>query len=132
MSELKYSYTILYVKNVKDTIEFYEKAFGFKQKILTPEQDYGEVTTGETALAFTRMDLAKSNLKNGFIESHLDSLPFGIEIGFATEDVEGCIKKAVEAGAKLEEDIKTKPWGQKVAYLRDINGFLIEVCTPMK
>ncbi len=25
----------------------------------------------------------------------------------------------------------TKPWGQVVAYVRDLDGFLIEICTPM-
>jgi YD repeat-containing protein len=29
------------------------------------------------------------------------------------------------------EDPKTKPWGQVVAYVRDKDGFLIEICTPM-
>jgi hypothetical protein len=24
-----------------------------------------------------------------------------------------------------------KPWGQVVAYVRDLNGYLVEICTPM-
>jgi len=31
----------------------------------------------------------------------------------------------------LEEPV-TKPWGQKVGYLRDTNGFIIEICTPIE
>jgi len=26
---------------------------------------------------------------------------------------------------------ETKPWGQTVAYVRDRNGFLVELCSPM-
>jgi hypothetical protein len=31
----------------------------------------------------------------------------------------------------LMEEPKIKPWGQVVAYVRDLDGFLIEVCSPM-
>nr|WP_310793712.1 VOC family protein [Flavobacterium lindanitolerans] len=52
-------------------------------------------------------------------------------MGFTTENVEETILKAVNAGATVVENPKTKPWGQIVAYLRDLDGFLIEICTPM-
>ncbi|WP_083994044.1 hypothetical protein [Gelidibacter algens] len=29
------------------------------------------------------------------------------------------------------EEPKQKPWGQIVAYIRDLDGFLIEICTSM-
>jgi uncharacterized glyoxalase superfamily protein PhnB len=61
----------------------------------------------------------------------LSKLPFGIEIGFTTDDVEGVIKEAVAAGAMLIEEPKTKPWGQVVAYVRDLDGFLVEICSEM-
>lgn len=129
---IKYAYTILYVKDVEKTISFYQKAFGFKKKFLTPEIDYGEIVTGETTLAFASLDLGKSNLKNGFIESNIDEKPFGIELAFTTENVEELIEQAVKEGAILLENIIEKPWGQKVAYIKDINGFLIEICTPIQ
>ena len=44
---------------------------------------------------------------------------------------EADVEKAIQFGAKLEEPMKSKPWGQKVAYIRDNNGFLLEICTPM-
>ncbi|TXT41687.1 MAG: hypothetical protein FD135_14 [Comamonadaceae bacterium] len=27
--------------------------------------------------------------------------------------------------------VETMPWGQTIAYVADINGFLVELCTPM-
>ena len=128
---IKLAYTILYVQDVTKAIEFYEKAFGFARKFVTPDNDYGELLTGETILSFASTSLAKSNLKDGFIESSSENKPFGIEIGFATNDVEGSFKKAIEAGATIVEDPKIKPWGQTVAYIRDLDGFLVEICTPM-
>lgn len=128
---LKYAYTILYVKDVAQSIAFYKEAFGFEQKFSTPENDYGEIISGETTIAFAAIELASANLKNGFLESSLNQKPFGIELGFVTEEPAALIKKAIKAGAVELEPLKTKPWGQKVAYLRDNNGFIIEICTPI-
>lgn len=128
---IKFAYTILYVQDVAKSIEFYENAFGFTRKFVTPANDYGELLVGETTLSFASKELAKSNLKEGFIESSLTDKPFGIEIGFTADNVEETVSSAIKAGAKIAEDPKTKPWGQTVAYVRDIDGFLIEICTPM-
>lgn len=128
---IKFTYTILYVQNVTKSVEFYESAFGFKRKFVTPENDYGELSVGETTLSFASTSLAKSNLKDGFTESSLADKPFGIEIGFTTENVEETVSTAIKAGATIVENPKTKPWGQIVAYVRDVDGFLIEICTPI-
>lgn len=129
---IQFGYTILYVEDVAKSIDFYEKSFGFTRKFITAENDYAELSTGSTTLSFASIELANTNLQNGFTKSGLDQKPFGIEIGFVTDDVEGVLKVAVQNGAKIVEAPKQKPWGQTVAYLRDINGFLIEVCTAMK
>jgi uncharacterized glyoxalase superfamily protein PhnB len=128
---IKFAYTILYVEDVLKAIQFYEQAFGFTQKFVTPDNSYGEVITGETTLSFASKTLALSNLKDGFAESSLNEKPFGIEIGFTTNDVQKTINKAIEAGAKLYAAPKEKPWGQVVGYVRDLDGFLIEICTPV-
>lgn len=128
---IKYAYTILYVNDVQASITFYKNAFGFSKKLLTPENDYGEIISGETTIAFASIELAKSNLKDGFIESSISKKPFGIEMGFTSDTPEELFAKAINAGAIEVEKIITKPWGQKVGYLRDNNGFLIEICSPM-
>lgn len=129
--EIKFAYTILYVNDVEKSIAFYEKAFGFTRKFVTPENDYGELLVGETTLSFTSTALAKANLIDGFIESNLTNKPLGIEIAFTTKDVDAVVKSSIEAGATLVVEPKAKPWGQVVAYVRDNDGFLIEICTPM-
>ena len=128
---IKLAYTILYVQDVTQAVEFYEKAFDFKRKFIAPGNDYGELLTGETTLSFASTILANSNLKGGFTESSLTNKPFGIEIGFTTDNVEETVKKAISAGATIVENPKTKPWGQVVAYVRDLDGFLIEICASM-
>jgi lactoylglutathione lyase len=85
---VKFGYTILYVSDVTQSIVFYEKAFGFTRKFITPENEYGELVTGETTLSFAAKELANSNLKNGFFESDVNNKPFAIEVGFITDNVE--------------------------------------------
>ena len=128
---IKYNYTILYVQDVTRSIDFYERAFGFKRKFIAPGNSYGELLTGDTILSFASVELAKSNLKGGFIESSTRNKPFAIEIGFATDNVEQVYDKAVKEGAIAEAKAKRKPQGQTVAYVRDLDGFLIEICTPI-
>lgn len=128
---IKFAYTILYVQDVTKAVEFYENAFGFSRKFIAPDNDYAELLVGETTLSFASVTLAQSNLKDGFTTSQLTEKPFGIEIGFTTDNVEETLAQAANAGATIVENPKTKPWGQTVAYVRDHDGFLIEICTAM-
>lgn len=128
---IKFSYTIFYVKDVARTITFYENAFGFERKFITEENDYAELITGETTLSFASINLAKTNLSKGFMESDVNNAPFGMEIGITTDNVIETVTSAIKAGAILVEEPKTKPWGQVVAYVKDPDGFLIEICTPI-
>ncbi|MCI5058901.1 MAG: VOC family protein [Flavobacteriales bacterium] len=128
---IKYSYTILYVEDVDKTMTFYSSAFGFQKKFITPEADYGELSTGETTISFASHTLASSNLNSGYLKSNPKNRPFGIELGFVVEDVQKTLDIALRHGAILIEPVNQKPWGQEIAYISDINGFLIELCTPV-
>lgn len=128
---IQFKYTILYVQDVEKTLSFYEQAFGFSRKFIAPGNEYGELVTGGTTLSFAATSLAKFNLSAGFIESSVQNKPFAMEIGLTTDDVAATMNKAIAAGATIVEKPKQKPWGQTVAYVKDLDGFLIEICTPV-
>lgn len=128
---VSFAYTILYVADVEKSITFYEKAFGFTRKFIAPGNEYGELATGNTTLSFAAVELGKKNLTDGFIQSSVSGKPFGIEVAFATTEVEQVYANALKAGATEVAPATVKPWGQTVAYVRDIDGFLVEICTPM-
>ncbi|WP_126971214.1 VOC family protein [Gynurincola endophyticus] len=128
---IKFGYTILYVNDVEKMVDFYERTFGFQRKFVTPENDYGEIITGETTLSFASHTLGKSNFTTDYIKSEPGEKPFGFELGFTTDDVESLVKTAIENGGVLVAAAKQKPWGQTVAYIRDPEGFLVEICTPI-
>ena len=48
-----FRYTILYVEDVAQSLDFYERAFGLVRGFLHESGDYGEMVTGETRLAFS-------------------------------------------------------------------------------
>lgn len=128
---IKFTYTILYVTDVEKTITFYENVFDLQRRFISPDNDYGELQTGNTTLSFASHKLAESGLKEGYTKADSSAKPFGMEIGFVTEDVDALVKKAIENGATLYEAAKQKPWGQIVAYVRDPEGFLVEICTEV-
>lgn len=129
---IKFKYVILYVKDVEQSMNFYKNTFEAEIKFITPEKDYGELSTGETSLSFASINLASSNIKAGFVHSKSEAKPFGIELGFTTDNVEELVEKAIKNGATLYENIAVKPWGQKTAYIKDPNNYLVEICTEIQ
>jgi predicted enzyme related to lactoylglutathione lyase len=53
------------------------------------------------------------------------------EIALCTADVPAALLQATAAGAQTMHPVETMPWGQTIAYVADINGFLVALCTPM-
>ena len=128
---MRYGYTIVYVADVEATLAFYERAFGLARRFLHESGQYGELDTGATTLAFSRHDLAETLSGGGSARAGPGGPPAGVELGLVTEDVAGAYARAVAAGATPLKEPAQKPWGQTVGYVRDLNGVLIELCTPM-
>ena len=126
---MQFGYTILYVDNVARTLAFYEKAFGLRKKFLHEDGDYGELETGATTLAFAGRQFMVTIGKN---PQAPDPHSPAFEIALCTKDVSAAIVQAVDAGATLVQAPKDMPWGQTVAYVTDLDGFLVELCTPME
>lgn len=118
----------MYVENVVETLEFYEKAFGCQRLFVHESGDYGELSTGETKLAFSSLSLMQSLGKSP--GNAAQQAPV-FEIAFETDNVKQAFDIAIGAGAILVEDVVEMSWGQTVSYVRDINGFLVEICSPV-
>ena len=127
---MKFGYTIIYVSDVEATINFYKKAFNLEENFLHESKQYGELSTGETKLAFASNSLAQSNGVT-FLKNDINNDAAGFEIAFITNDVKQSYKYALSHGAIAIKEPMTKPWGQEVAYVRDLNGVIIEICSPM-
>ena len=128
---MNFAYTILYVQDVSASVMFYEQAFGLTRRFVHDSGEYAEMETGTTTLSFASNELAISNLPDGFQQNSLSNPPAGIEVAFTTDDVQAAFERAVEAGALGVSPPATKPWGQQVSYVRDIDGVLVEIASPM-
>lgn len=55
----------------------------------------------------------------------------GIQISLVTDQVEKQFEKAIKAGATALVKPMQKPRGQVVSYVKDNNGCLVEICSPI-
>jgi lactoylglutathione lyase len=127
---VKFAYTILYVHDVESTLNFYIKAFGCTLRFLHDTKSYGELETGNITLAFANESLAENNI-GIFEKNNLNKSPAGFEIAFTTENMQQAYEHALHSGAHALKPPTQKPWGQLVAYILDINGIIIEICSPL-
>ncbi len=128
---MRFGYTILYVRDVASSLELYEAAFAQKRRFVHDSGQYAELETGATTLAFASRDLAASNLPPQFRPAQVGAPTPAFEVCFVTEDVRSAFERAVKAGAAAVSEPQTKPWGQDVAYVRDSDGNLIELASPI-
>ena len=127
-------YAILFVQDVSASLEFYEAAFGLTRRFYRDDhgKSYGELETGAARLAFCSAELVRDQLQQReFLFASPGKPPLGFEIALLTSDVPALFARAVKAGAEVISQPATKPWGQTVAYLRDRDGHLVELATPM-
>ncbi len=127
---MRFGYTIIYVTDVAVTVAFYAHAFGIVSRLLHESSTCAELETGPTALAFSSLEYAQA-LFGSVVPHEPHTTPAAVEIGLVTEDVDAAYARAVAAGAAPVLPPVLKEWGQTVAYVRDLNGFLVELCTPL-
>ena len=129
-AEVRFGYTILYVRDAAASLDFYQRAFGLKRRFLHESGQYGELETGQTTLAFATYELAASNLPGVFRPAAAESTSPGFEVCLVAEDVPEGYERAIREGATPVSEPHRKPWGQEVAYVGDPDGTLIEIATP--
>jgi len=127
---MRLGYVIVYVEDVAATLSFYESAFGLERGFLDEEGMFGTLNTGSTSLSFAHESMIEKNGLDAWY-NRLDETPPGVEIALVAQDVDAAYAKAIEYGAVATVVPAQKPWGQRVAYVRDNNGFLVEICSEM-
>lgn len=127
---MKLGYVIIYVENVPETVAFYQRAFDLQVRFVHESNLYAEMETGQTALAFSAIDdVATNGIATN--PNRLDQLPGAFEICLVDKDVQGVFDRAVQHGCVPLLTPTEKPWGQIVAYVRDLNGCLVELASPV-
>ncbi len=55
----------------------------------------------------------------------------GVAPSFRVANVDAVVKAALEAGATLVDAPSDQPWGEREAVLRDVDGHLLMIATPI-
>ncbi|AES88846.2 putative glyoxalase/Bleomycin resistance protein/Dihydroxybiphenyl dioxygenase [Medicago truncatula] len=129
----EFAYTVLYVKDVAESVAFYSKAFGYSVRRLDESHRWGELESGHTTIAFTPIHQHETDDLTGVVHttrSNKERPP--VEVCFVYTDVDAAYKRAVENGAVPVSEPEMKEWGQKVGYVRDIDGIVIRMGNHVK
>ncbi|KAK3033956.1 hypothetical protein RJ639_034120 [Escallonia herrerae] len=123
-----FAYTVLYVKDVAKSVAFYAKAFGYTVRRLDVSHRWGELESRHTTIAFTPSHQHETDDLTGTVQAPRSSTERSpLEVCFAYTDVDAAYKRAVENGAIPVSEPEEKEWGQRVGYVRDIDGIVVRV-----
>ena len=123
-------YCVLHVADVAAAVDFYERAFGLRRRMMDGDI-YAELETGETVLAFSERRHAQTYAGETTAPDRAAAPP-SMEIALVTDDVARLHDHALATGAEHVRSAETKPWGQVVSFVRDPDGYLIQLCSPAR
>jgi predicted enzyme related to lactoylglutathione lyase len=130
IAPLTLGWTIVYVEDPVAASTFYADAFGLQPDFAAPDGSYAQMDTGQTKLAFASYGLAESNFPGGVARPD-PARPGNVEVTLVSSDVDRATRAALEAGCTSLAEPVDKPHGQRVAYVRDPFGTLIEIGSPI-
>ena len=124
-------WVIAYVDDPAAAAAFYDDTFGLRTEFVVPGGDYAQMDTGTTKLGFATYELGRGNVDGGVRAAGSDGPPPNIDIALVHDDVDAAYRIAVDAGCEPLAAPIDKPQGQRVGYVRDPFGTLVELATPL-
>jgi len=124
-------WVIAYVDDPAAAVDFYVRTFGLTSEFVAPGGTYAQLDTGPTKLAFASYTLGDDNFPGGVRRAGADGPPPNVEVVLVHEDVDAAYRIALDAGCESLAAPQDKPQGQRVAYVRDPFGTLLELATPL-
>jgi catechol 2,3-dioxygenase-like lactoylglutathione lyase family enzyme len=128
---LTLGWVIAYVDDPRAASAFYADTFGLTPEFASPDGSYAQLDTGPTKLAFASYALGETCFPGGVRRSDPSGPPANVEITLVARDVDGAYAAALAAGCTALAAPLDKPHGQRVAWVRDPFGTLVELGTPM-
>lgn len=128
---MRVGWVIAYVDDPAAAADFYVRTFGLTSEFVGPGGAYAQLDTGATKLGFASYALGEENFPGGVRQAAADGPPPNVEIVLVHEDVDAAYRIALAAGCESLATPEDKPHGQRVAYVRDPFGTLLELATPM-
>jgi lactoylglutathione lyase len=127
--QMTLGWVIVYVDEPGEAAEFYARVFGMTIEFSVGT--YAQLDTGTTKLGFAAYSLGEHNVDGGVRPAAHEGQPPNVELALVHEDVDGAYAHALDAGCTALAPPQDKPQGQRVAYVRDPFGTLLELATPL-
>lgn len=108
----------IYVKDLVESRNFYEKLIGFKFKF--QDQDWVEYDLGQTTFALLQRPKSKGPVK-----------PQKTHIMFQVVNIEACQQQLIDNKVKIIGSLRVEPYGKLLTF-EDPNGHWLELFEPTK
>ncbi len=119
------------VKNLEESIKFYESVLGLKCYLIEEVEDQ-KVRTAFLKIGQTKIELLESTEPDGPIAKFIEKKGEGIHhIAYATNNLNEALKEAELKGIQLiDKEPRKGAEGLNIAFLhpKSTNGILIELC----
>lgn len=122
-------YVVLVVTDLDRSLEFYTGTLGLT--LGHRSGPYAQLATGRTRLALFRRDAMAATLGWDELEPANPRAPT-FEVGFKVDDVDAAYATLTGRGASGLVEPTDRPWGQRTAYLRDPDGYLVELAEDVQ
>lgn len=116
-------YTVVIVENLDRTLAFYTQKLGLE--LAHRSGPFAQMNTGTTRLAFFTREAMAQTLDFA-LRPPANSAP-GFELGFKVDDVDAAYRELTAQGVPSVTAPTDRSWGQRTAYVRDPDGYLIEL-----
>jgi lactoylglutathione lyase len=124
-------FPMLWVADVPASVRFHEDGLGGVVDHAHDDGSYAEVQLGSMTLGLVAEAEARRHLPVPFRPYADTDVPAAFELYLEVPDADEVAARAIAAGATLLAPPSDKPWGRRVAYLRDPNGVVVELASPL-
>lgn len=120
-------YVVLVVDDVDRSLAFYVDILGLK--LGHRSGPFAQLDTGRTRIALYQRTAMGETL--GRVLRAPDEDSPGFELGFKVDDCDAAFGELVSRGATPAVEPKDRAWGQRTAYLKDPDGYLVELAQDL-
>jgi PhnB protein len=128
----------MYIEGAAKAVEFYKSVFG-ATVLMRDEEPSGIVSHAMLKMGATTVmlsDPTSADVKQNDVH-HLSRTPrsYGgspVHLYIYVADVDDVVRRAVEAGAKIIDEVENKDWGDRCGGIEDPYGHVWFVGTPLK
>lgn len=113
----------LFVKSVRDSMDFYTRVLGFETMTYQPD-DYSVFRKGNVLISLQ----SQSHLPDEHpLKPHNRPVGLGIEIVLEEDDVDAAYERVQQEAWQVADGLAQRPWGLRDFRVADPDGFYIRV-----